>query len=143
MKKIGGILLFLWVFFSFFISCFSASSKYDGEKLVKAVIYFQDSAVTTKNLENKLTIPYFLKYATVKIRLDYIDETLNEKINHLSFVNLKQFEQDYQILMRHFGMHQEIEKVSKDGVLLDSVTIVIKQSNLNFLLDKGYRISLI
>ncbi len=143
MKKISEIILFLCLLFYPNLTV-SSTIRYNSDEIVKATIDFGNKAVTTRNLKEKLqNISHQLKYATIKIKLDYLDDTLERNIANLSFKGCEQLEEDYQKLLKDFGMHQEIEKIEKNGVQLSSITILTKQKNLNQFIKQGYKVSLI
>ncbi len=143
MKKIVIFLLLLCLFFNT-ITPVSSTKAYQGENEVKAKIKFNNVAVTTRNLKEKLLhLSYSLKFVSIKNQLNYMDETFDRKSKDLHFFNCRQLEHDYQILLANFGMHEEIEKIEKNGVLLSSVVIVIKEKDLNLLAKMGYQISIV
>ena len=134
--------LFLFLLFSF-PRIRAKEVTIEKEEKVSVRISFLETSVTTKNLNTKLfNIPYTLKHASIKTKLSYLDDTIKNKIENLSFYNLSQLESDYKKVLGEYGLYNDIEKINVYGVLLSEIVIELEGKDLKTLKELPYEIKI-
>ena len=78
-----------------------------------------------------------------KVKLTYQDETVVKKISSLNRPTVTTLEQDYETMLRKFGLTSELEKFFVYGVPLSEVTLLTKKKNLNVLQKFPYNIEIL
>ena len=144
MRKIVFFFFFVLIFCITFLTEAKGDIIYQGEEEVKVIIDFQEIIVTSKNLKEKLAdMSYQLLSLKPKVKLTYQDETVVKKISSLNRPTVTTLEQDYETMLRKFGLTSELEKFFVYGVPLSEVTLLTKKKNLNVLQKFPYNIEIL
>ncbi len=124
-----AFLIITTVIITFVLDC-SAKEKtkvkqYRDEEIIKVTLLFSNKTVTTKTLNQLLKNEGLLLEIFFQNNLSYLDKTMEENLSHLSFFTIEDYEKSFEEKLLQYGFFDECEKISRQGVLLKKVIVLL------------------
>ncbi len=128
----------LWiVLFFFFCLCtikYVHAEERLGYEVAPIQIIFATKTVTTRTISSFLPQEGVIQEMICKKNFPYLDENMEQALNQIYSRSFESYEMLVQKQLESYGFFDESEKIKREGVLLDSITVYLPKREVAKLL---------